>query len=136
MRCPGMEETFFGQTEAILYGIARWVQLFIEALGILIITWGVLFSLFRYGRQLFGRKDQDYVPLRLSLGRYLVVALEFQLASDILATAVAPSWDDIGKLAVVAVIRTVLNYFLEREIKKEIEMVRSGDKDELEERMG
>ena len=131
-----MEETFFGRTEMYLHDIAHWVQLFIEAMGILIIAWGVAFSLICYGRQLFGRKDQDYVPLRLSLGRYLVVALEFQLASDILATAVAPSWDDIGKLAVVAIIRTVLNYFLEREIRKELKMVDSGEKEMLEERMG
>lgn len=130
-----MEETFFANTESTLHAIAHWVQLLIEATGILIITWGVLYSLICYGKHLFGRKDQDYVPLRLSLGRYLVVALEFQLASDILGTAVAPSWDDIGKLAVIAIIRTVLNYFLEREIREEVKMIQSGEKDELEKRM-
>jgi uncharacterized membrane protein len=38
------------------------------------------------------------------------------LAADILRTAVAPTWEDIGKLAAIAAIRTVLNYFLEREL--------------------
>jgi uncharacterized membrane protein len=50
--------------------------------------------------------------------RYLSLALEFQLASDILSTAVAPSWDEIGKLGATAVIRTTLNYFLSREIQE------------------
>ncbi|MFC7607660.1 DUF1622 domain-containing protein [Teichococcus aestuarii] len=45
-----------------------------------------------------------------------MVALEFTLAADILRTVVAPSWDDIGQLAAIATLRTVLNLFLEREI--------------------
>ncbi len=46
------------------------------------------------------------------------MALEFQLASDILSTAIAPSWEEIGKLGATAVIRTALNYFLGREIQE------------------
>lgn len=57
--------------------------------------------------------------VRLRLGRWLAVALEFLLAADILKTAVAPSWDDIGKLAAIATLRVLLNYFLEKEIDKE-----------------
>ncbi len=45
------------------------------------------------------------------------MALELLLAADILATAIAPTWDDIGKLAAIAVLRTALNYFLERELR-------------------
>ncbi|WP_294174098.1 DUF1622 domain-containing protein [uncultured Sphingomonas sp.] len=56
--------------------------------------------------------------VRLRLGRWLAVALEFLLAADILRTAVAPSWDEIGKLAAVATLRTVLNYFLQKEIDR------------------
>ncbi len=57
--------------------------------------------------------------LRLSLGRWLAVALELELAADILNTAVTPSWSDIGKLAAIAALRTALNFFLEREIRDE-----------------
>ncbi len=39
------------------------------------------------------------------------------LAADILATAIAPIWDEIGKLVAIALLRTALNYFLERELK-------------------
>ncbi len=56
--------------------------------------------------------------LRLRLARWLAVALEFELAADILRTAIAPTWDEIGKLAAIATIRTLLNVFLEREIRQ------------------
>ena len=54
-----------------------------------------------------------------SLGRWLVLGLEFALAADILRTAVAPTWRDIGQLAAIAVLRTGLNYSLELEIARE-----------------
>ncbi len=57
--------------------------------------------------------------VRLTLGRWLGVALEFELAADILRTAVAPTWNEIGQLAAIAALRTALNYFLGEEIEKE-----------------
>jgi uncharacterized membrane protein len=57
--------------------------------------------------------------VRLTLGRWLAVALEFELAADILRTAVTPSWNDIEQLVAIAALRTALNYFLEREIRQE-----------------
>ena len=57
--------------------------------------------------------------VRLTLGRWLAVGLEFELAADILRTAVTPSWNDIEQLAAIAALRTALNYFLEREIRQE-----------------
>ena len=58
--------------------------------------------------------------VRLRLGRWLAVALEFELAADILRTAVAPTWNEIGQLAAIVVLRTVLNYFLQAEIDKAV----------------
>jgi uncharacterized membrane protein len=55
--------------------------------------------------------------LRIQFGSSVAVALELLLGADVLATAVAPSWNDIGQLAAIAIIRTALNYFLERELK-------------------
>ena len=55
-------------------------------------------------------------PVRLNLGRWLALALEFELAADILRTAVAPTWNEIGQLAAIIVLRTALNFFLQREI--------------------
>ena len=59
------------------------------------------------------------VAVRLTLGRWLAVALEFELAADVLNTAVTPTWADIEKLAAIAALRTALNYFLEKEIREE-----------------
>jgi uncharacterized membrane protein len=56
--------------------------------------------------------------IRLRLGRWLALALEFELGADILRTAIAPTWTDIGQLAAIATIRTLLNYFLQKEIDR------------------
>ena len=55
------------------------------------------------------------------LARWLVLALEFALAADIVRTAIEPTWKDIGMLASIAVIRTFLNYFLMRDLEKVLE---------------
>ena len=71
---------------------------------------------------LFFRRDatpQQKNEVRLVMARWLALALEFELAADILNTAVTPTWSDIEKLAAIAAIRTALNYFLEREIDTE-----------------
>ncbi len=53
----------------------------------------------------------------LSLARWLLLGLEFMLAADIVRTVVAPTWTEIGQLAAIAVIRTFLNFFLERDLE-------------------
>ena len=60
------------------------------------------------------RKKQIWVRF----ATWLLLALEFELAADVLRTAISPTWDDIGQLAAIAVIRTFLNYFLEKDIEK------------------
>jgi uncharacterized membrane protein len=56
--------------------------------------------------------------LRLTLGRWLALALELTLAADILQTVMVPTWDAIGKLAAIAALRTALNYTLQREFEQ------------------
>jgi uncharacterized membrane protein len=63
--------------------------------------------------------EERKTGVRLRLGRWLAVALELLLAADILRTAVAPTWNDIGKLAAIAGLRTALNYFLAKEVERE-----------------
>jgi uncharacterized membrane protein len=57
----------------------------------------------------------------LRYARWLVAGLTFQRAADILETAIAPSWEDIGRLGAIAVIRTFLNFFLERDLTEVLE---------------
>lgn len=56
--------------------------------------------------------------IRADLGRWLSLGLEFELAADILRTAVTPTWNEIGQLAAIIVLRTVLNYFIQKEIDR------------------
>lgn len=76
-------------------------------------------------RPLPGHDQQEDV--RLHLGRWLALALEFELAADILRTAVAPTWNEIGQLAAIVVLRTVLNYFLQQEIDKAAQRATSAN---------
>ncbi|PZO35711.1 MAG: hypothetical protein DCF19_23260 [Pseudanabaena frigida] len=73
-----------------------------------------------YVRQLFSRRQHLDVTevIRLQLGRVLALGLEFTVASDILLTAVAPTRQDISNLGAIVLLRTLLNYFLEREIRQ------------------
>lgn len=70
-----------------------------------------------HGRQSQGRR---FNSLRLTFGSWLSMALEFQLAADIVATTTAPSNQNLIQLGVIAVIRTFLNIFLGREVELEL----------------
>jgi len=98
---------------------AQWLMLPIEAIAALIIATGVVVSFFRLIRIRDTPELDRFLSVRHYFARYLVLALEFQLAADILGTAVSPSWDQIGKLGAIAGIRTFLNFFLVREMKEE-----------------
>lgn len=99
----------------------EWLRLFVEGLGAAVICVGLLVALRGLAAHWLEERQDDFNPVRLAFARYLAMALEFQLAADILSTAVSPSWDQLGKLAIVAVIRTALNFFLTREIRDERE---------------
>lgn len=92
----------------------------VEAFAAVIISLAALQAFWRALTLYFARPaqpEEKKVDARLRLGRWLSLSLEFELAADILRTAIAPSWDEIGKLAAIVILRTVLNYFLEREIE-------------------
>ena len=109
----------FENTEEIVIQTVQWLRLTVEVMGTGMVALGCLLALFHFLRALVIRQTQNFNPIRLILARYLALALEFQLGADILSTAIAPSWDQIGKLAAIAVIRTGLNYFLSQEMEKE-----------------
>ena len=98
----------------------------VEAAGAIVIFIGALLAFVGFLRVLPRRNADAFVPVRLTLGRFLALGLEFQLASDVLRTAIAPSFEELGKLAAVAAIRTALNFFLAREIREEQDLLRRG----------
>jgi uncharacterized membrane protein len=105
--------------EGIIILVVRWVKLGVEVFGAGLVTLGVCVAIAQLARTLAARKLAEFTTTRLILARYLSLALEFELGADILGTAISPSWDQIGKLGAVAVIRTGLNFFLSMEMKRE-----------------
>jgi len=92
----------------------------IEAIAALLLTWGAATTfvsivwLVARGRVTDAGQREQW----LRLARWLVLSLEFQLAADVLHTAVAPTWTEIGRVAALALIRTFLNYVLEADLEK------------------
>ncbi|WP_226920782.1 DUF1622 domain-containing protein [Georgenia subflava] len=112
--------------ELLREGVA-WLVRIIEAAGAVVIGAGALTAFGLFLVAVVRRDTTGFVRVRLLLGRFLALGLEFQLASDVLTTAVAPTFEEIGKLAAIAAIRTGLNYFLAREIKAErLELEQGG----------
>ena len=105
--------------EGTIIVAVRWVKLSVEIFGAGLVTLGVCLAVLHLSRTLVARKPADFIATRLILARHLALALEFELGADILGTAISPSWDQIGKLGAVAVIRTGLNFFLSMEMKRE-----------------
>ena len=102
--------------------IAKIVTIYIshsvEIMAAVIIGIAVIKTLLSYTQNLQRRKTFiSKEEIRVQFGSSVAVSLELLLGADVLATAVAPSWNDIGKLAAIAVLRTALNYFLEKELK-------------------
>lgn len=119
-----MMDAFNVLPEKSLASVVDILVRFVEAAGALVIFLGAAIAIVRFviiGAR--SRSAEAFVPVRLGLGRFLELGLEFQLASDVLRTAIAPSYKEIGQLAAVAAIRTALNYFLSREITEEREQI-------------
>jgi uncharacterized membrane protein len=104
--------------EPAVMDTVHWLRLAVDVVGALVIGIGVAIALWGLAVAPRQRRPLDFTAVRLDLARYLALALEFQLGADILTTAVAPSWDQIGKLGAIAVIRTTLNFFLMRELRE------------------
>jgi uncharacterized membrane protein len=97
------------------------VEALLNAISLLCIVAGVVMALIQSFRD--KRRAPGLRPLhtyfRMTFGGWLVVALEFQLAADIVGTIVAPTTAHLVELGVIALIRTFLNYFLGRELNEE-----------------
>jgi uncharacterized membrane protein len=105
--------------EATLRDMVDLMVRLIEACGAVVIMIGAVVAIAKFVVALGRRDINQFSAVRLSLARFLVLGLEFQLAADVLRTAISPSFEEIGKLAAIAAIRTLLNYFLNREIAQE-----------------
>lgn len=89
----------------------------IDAIALVVVFIGTVEAFFGGLRAMFsspsGHEKRD---IWLRYARWLVAGLTFQLAADIIETSITTGWDAVGRIAAVAVIRTFLNYFLERDL--------------------
>lgn len=107
-------------SEELLREVVDVLVRLVEAAGAVVIFAGAVVGFVRFVIvAVRDRQPASFVPVRLDLGRYLALGLEFQLASDILRTSVSPTFRQIGQLAAIAAIRTALNYFLRQELNEE-----------------
>jgi uncharacterized membrane protein len=105
-------------SEELLKAVFSYLIVMVEACGGLVIAVGVGRAIVEYVRTCcVGRKSRDHTGLRITLGRSMVLALEFQVAADILKTGLSPTWQDILLLSAIIALRTVLNILMERELE-------------------
>jgi uncharacterized membrane protein len=105
--------------EALLHGIAGYIALGIEAVAIAIIAAGSLEAVVEIVRTAFHPEtsNRERRDVWLKFARWLIAALTFQMAADIVNTSFEPTWDELGRLGTIAVIRTFLSFFLDREVQ-------------------
>ncbi|MCM8790043.1 MAG: DUF1622 domain-containing protein [Candidatus Omnitrophica bacterium] len=97
------------------------VSFALNIIGALITIWGIIISLLEFLKKEFLRTTDSLEgneKIRIKLGSYLVLALEFFIASDIIKTIITPTWQGLGILGAIVVIRTILSYFLTKDLKK------------------
>jgi uncharacterized membrane protein len=102
----------------IVKSISAMVATCSEFTAVIVIVAGALQALGALVKTLIEQKTA-VSPLLVFRGfaGWLVLALEFLLAADILRTAISPTWTDIGQLAAIAAIRTFLNYSLSHDLR-------------------
>ena len=105
--------------EELVSAFAGMVALSLEMVSIVVIGGGALVAVLRAGAMVFEaeRRSRLYRTAWQGLARALLLGLELMLAADVVRTAIAPDWTAIGQLAAIAVIRTFLNHFLERDVE-------------------
>ncbi|MGF6272967.1 putative membrane protein [Massilia sp. UYP11] len=106
--------------EAALYTLARNLELALGAIALLMIAAGALRALAGMALALVHKSlpGDRLRAIFIEFARWLVAALTFQLGADIAATTIAPGWDELGRLAAIAGIRTMLTYFIDRDLDR------------------
>ncbi|MFA5004905.1 MAG: DUF1622 domain-containing protein [Candidatus Omnitrophota bacterium] len=105
----------------ILHNVISKINLVLNIVGALIIIWGAIISLIAFLKNEIGDRSKTMQlneMIRVRLGGYLVLALEFFIAGDIIKTIIIPTWESLGILGAIVVIRTVLSYFLTMDLKR------------------
>lgn len=91
-----------------------------QIIGILVVSYGMLRGFYMY--LCFQIRRRNFIGAitrsRMELGHSFSLGLGFLIGASIIKTTLAPSWNDIGKLAAIIAIRTIMNYFLIRDTER------------------
>ena len=107
----------------MLHTFLNIIATIISVISLLIVAYGVFVGFIAFLRNEITRFNGTYTvnnirQLRADFGSYLLLGLEFLIASDILKTVVDPTLDELAILGGVVIVRTVLSVFLNKEIKE------------------
>lgn len=105
-----------------------YISLFICLFSIVVLCWGVVRCVIDFFRGEFRPKNVrdgigSIIRGKNALGFYILLSLEILIAADTIDSIVKPTWEDIGRLAVIVVIRTVISHFLNQELKESNEQL-------------
>ncbi|MBE9222985.1 DUF1622 domain-containing protein [Cyanobacterium stanieri LEGE 03274] len=103
--------------ETGLYIFANLFKLVLEAIALICILWGLIKTIKLSISYKFHHRPHGFSKIRLEFGMWLVLALEFQLGADIVATTLSSDFTSLAKLVIIAIVRTALNYFLTKELE-------------------
>jgi uncharacterized membrane protein len=105
--------------EGLFDQLAGGIGMLVEAAAVLVVTYGAGEAFLALLRLLLRPSASHGVRKAIwqRFGTWLLLGLEFELAADIIGSVISPTWQDIGQLAAIAVIRTFLNFFLERDLE-------------------
>jgi uncharacterized membrane protein len=105
--------------EEFFVQFAQVAKLLVEAAAVLIVAFGSLEAFVKLLRVVStpSATHGERKAIWRRFGLWLLLGLEFALAADIIGSVISPTWQDIGELGAIAVIRTFLNYFLERDLE-------------------
>jgi len=117
--------------EAALSAFGHSVALAVEAIAIVIIAFGAVEAVAKITRTMRMPRATgvERRAVWLDFAGWLVAALTFQLAADIISTSFSPNWTEVGRLGAIAAIRTFLSYFLDREAENTRRLQHAGAAD-------
>ncbi len=109
--------------EVYLKTIFEYLYIVTGSIGVAIILWGVVLTVYRLLKLELSRLTHKSIyrereSVRHLFASYLLLALEFLIAADIILTVIHPTFEEIAILASIVAIRTMISYFLEKEIDK------------------
>ena len=105
----------------VFHGAINILSFVLNIMGAFITIWGIILSTTAFLKKEFSPQEDRILAneaIRIKLGSYLVLALEFFIAGDIIKTIITPTWEGLGILGAIVVIRTILSYFLTKDLKK------------------